>query len=97
MKESERFKFVDDLSFLEMIHLLSAGLASYNLRQHVPSNIETHNQILDSNKLKSKQHLELINDWTKKKKMKLNIKKTKNMIFNFSNKYKFTTNMTLES
>ena len=97
VKESERFKFVDDLSFLEIIHLLSAGLASYNLRHHVPSNIELHNQILDSSKLKTKQHLELINDWTKKKKMKLNIKKTKNMIFNFSRKYKFTTNMTLEN
>ena len=82
---------------MEIIHLLSAGLASYNLRHHVPSNIELHNQILDSSKLKTKQHLELINDWTKKKKMKLNIKKTKNMIFNFSRKYKFTTNMTLEN
>ena len=42
-------------------------------------------------------NLTKICDWTKKKKMKLNIKKTKNMIFNFSRKYKFTTNMTLEN
>ena len=78
INESERFKFVDDLTFLEIINLLNAGLASYNLKQHVPSHIPTHNQILDSNQLKSKQHLEVINDWTKKKKMKLNIKRTKN-------------------
>ena len=59
---------VDDLTFLEIINLLNAGLASYNLKQHVPSHIENHNQILDSNKLKSKEHLEVINGWTKKKK-----------------------------
>ena len=97
INESERFKFVDDLTFLEIINLLNAGLASYNLKQQVPSHIATHNQILDSNQLKSKQHLEVINDWTKKKKMKLNLKKTKNMLFNFSRKFQFSTNMTLES
>ena len=97
INESERFKFVDDLSFLEIINLLNVGLASYNLKQHVPSQIATHNQIIDSNQLKSKQHLEVINCWTKKKKMQLNIKKTKNMIFNFSRKYQFCTNMKLES
>ena len=29
------------------------------------------------------------------KKMKLNVKKTKNMLFNFSKKYQFSTNLTL--
>ena len=28
--ESERFKFVDDLTFLEIIYLLNIGLATYN-------------------------------------------------------------------
>jgi hypothetical protein len=35
--ESVRFKFVDDLTFLEIIYLLNVGLATYNVRQHVPS------------------------------------------------------------
>ena len=43
--KSERFKFVDDLTFLEVIFFLNVGLATYNLRQHVPSDIPTHNQI----------------------------------------------------
>ena len=34
VSESDRFKFVDDLTFLEIIHLLS--IASYNVRAHVP-------------------------------------------------------------
>ena len=38
-----------------------------------------------------------INKWTKKKKMKLNPKKTKNMIFNFSKKHQFTTKLSVES
>ena len=43
----------------------------------MPSNIEVHNQIIPSKNLKSQQHLNLINDWTKKKKMKLNENKKK--------------------
>ena len=43
ISESDRFKFVDDLSFLEIIQLLSAGIATYNIRSHVPNNIPSHN------------------------------------------------------
>ena len=43
--------------------------------------------------LKSQSQLNLINEWTKAKKMKLNVKKTKNMIFNFSKKHQFTTKL----
>ena len=42
--------------------------------------------------LKSQKQLEKINEWTKRMKMKLNGKKTKNIIFNFSQKNQFTTN-----
>ena len=95
INESERFKFVDDLTFLEIIYLLNVGIATYNVRQHVPSNIPTHNQIIAPENLKSQQHLHAINNWTKKKKMKLNERKTKNMIFNFTNKFQFTTNLSV--
>ena len=39
VNENDRFKFVDDLTVLEIVDLLSVGLTSYNVRQHVPSNI----------------------------------------------------------
>ena len=97
ISESDRFKFVDDLTFLEIIHLLSVGLASYNLRAHVPSNIATHNQIIPAVNLKSQKQIEEINEWTKKMKMKLNGKKTKNIIFNFSQKKQFTTNLSVNN
>ena len=95
LDENLRFKFVDDLTFLEVIYLLNVGLATYNVRQHVPSNIPSHNQIISAENLESQKHLHVINEWTKKKQMKLNEKKTKNMIFNFTRKYQFTTNMSV--
>ena len=96
ISESDRFKFGDDLSFLEIIQLLSAGIATYNIKAHVPSHIPTHNQIIVANNLRSQDDLHVIEDWTKKQKMKLNIKKTKNMIFNFSKKFQFTTSLSVD-
>ena len=95
--EEDRFKFVDDLSFLEIIFLLSCGLASYNLHTHIPSDIPNHNQIIKKENLRSQKHLENINEWTKERKMKLNEKKTKNMIFNFSKDNQFTTKLNVNN
>ena len=97
ISESDRFKFVDDLTFLEIIYLINVGLASYNVKQHVPSDIPTHNQIIPAQHLKSQQYLDVIKEWTAKQKMKLNIKKTKNIIFNFSKKLQFTTKLSVDS
>merc|ERR1712055_523176 len=92
----DRFKFVDDLSFIEVIYLLNVGLASYNIQAHVPSDIPEHNQIIPNEHLESQKHLSKINEWTKAKKMKLNEKKTKNMVFNFSKK-QFVTKMVVNN
>jgi len=43
--------------------------------------------------LKTQEHLEKISDWTDSKKMKLNSSKTKNMIFNYSKNYQFSTDL----
>ena len=32
----DRFKFVDDLTILEIVNLLTIGLSSYNIKNHVP-------------------------------------------------------------
>jgi len=93
----ERFKFVDDLTIVEVIELLSIGLASYNVKKQVPSDIPTHNQVIEANNLKSQTYLKDLSDWTMKKKMVLNEKKTKNIMFNFTNKYQFTTKLTLNN
>ena len=73
--------------------MLNIGISSYNVRAHVPSDVASHNQIISSSNLKSQYQLEKINEWTNQKKMKLNIKKNKNMTFNFSRKYQFNTRL----
>ena len=47
--------------------------------------------------MKSQQHLNEINEWTDRQKMKLNVNKTKNVIFNFSKKYQFTTSLSVKN
>ena len=93
ISEEDRFKFVDDLSFLEIIYLLNIGLASYNFHSHISSEIPTHNQLIPGENLKSQEILDKISEWTRQQKMKLNERKTKNMIFNFSKNKQFITKM----
>lgn len=92
----EKFKFIDDLSVLEIINLISIGLASYNCHNHVPSDIGIDNLYLDAKNIKSQEYLTNIEEWTEKKQMKLNTEKTNYMIFNFSTKYQFNTRLKLE-
>ena len=55
-----------------------------------------NSQYIPSEHLKTKNYVEDINDWTEKHKMILNPKKTKNMIFNFSQSNQFTTDIKLK-
>ena len=95
--QKERFKFVDDLSILEIINLLTIGLASFNLKQQIPTDIPVHNQYIPANNLKSQDWLNQINSWTLGKQMMVNEKKTKCMIFNFTKNHKFTTRLTINN
>ena len=87
------FKFVDDKTTLEVINLISIGMASYNTRVNVQSNVLTSNLVISNDNLKTQEHLYKIRDWTKEKKMKLNVKK---MIFIFSKNHQFTTDLELD-
>ena len=89
----DRYKFVDDMTIMEKISLVNVGLATYNTKSHVPSHIADHNQFIPSEHLKSQKYMEDIKTWTDDNKMKLNEKKTKNMIFNFSTNKQFCTDI----
>ena len=91
----ERFKFIDDLSTLEIINLISIGLSCYNSKLQVPSDIAEHNQFIDSTKLKSQKYLESLSVWTDENLMKLNTKKSKFMTVNFTHNYQFNTRLSL--
>ena len=77
------------------MYLINVGLASYNIHQNVPAHIPVHNQFIPSENLLSEQYLKEISNWTNAKKMKLNERKTKNLVFNFSKKYQFATQLSL--
>ena len=74
---------------------MNVGLATFNVKTSVPSNIPAHNQFIPTEHLKTQKYLEDINSWADEHKMKLNSKKTKTMIFNFSTNKQFVTNITL--
>jgi hypothetical protein len=95
--EDDRFKFVDDLTCLEVVNLINIGLASHNFKQQVPNDIHTHGQIIPNSHLKSQSYLAQINQWTKNQEMIISESKTKCMIINFTNKFQFQTRLTLNN
>ena len=93
--QDERFKFVDDLSVLEIVNLLAVGLCSMNIKHQVPSDMLENNQFIPPENLKSQEYLNHINSWTQSQKMKINTSKTKTLIFNFTDNYQFRTRLNL--
>ena len=49
------FKYIDDVTILEIVNLLSIGLASNNAKLHVPSHIPAHTQFIAAKNLKSQE------------------------------------------
>ena len=95
VSEEDRYKYVDDLTILEIINLLTVGLSSFNIKSQVPNDIPNHNLYISPDNLRSQQFLDKINHWTTQQKMKINQKKTKTMLFNFTHNYQFMTRLVL--
>ena len=96
LSDDVKFKFIDDLSILDIVNLVSQGISSYNTRLHIPSHIADHNQFVSPSNLKSQQYLDKISSWTDNHLMKLNVQKSKYMTVNFTRKYQFSTELRLE-
>ena len=93
---AERFKFVDNLTILEVVNLLTVGITSFNIKQEVPSDINIHNQWIPPQNLKSQEWLDQIDDWTENQKILINTEKTKCMLFNFTDNFQFSTRLKLQ-
>ena len=63
-----RFKFVDDLTVLKKINLLTIGLSSFNSKASVPADIPSHNKYIPPEHLKSSEYIDAIQEWTQTKK-----------------------------
>ena len=98
LDEDDKFKFIDDLSILEIINLISQGLATYNFKFQVASDISIeHNQYLPQSNIKSQNYLDSLSNWTHSNLMKLNAEKSKFMVVNFTEKFQFNTRLSLEN
>ena len=68
----EKYKFVDDLSILEIINLLSICLCSYNMKAHAASDIKSDSTYIPPENLKLQIYLNRLSEWTDHQQMKLN-------------------------
>ena len=93
----KRFKWVDDVSILEIINLITIGLSSYNFKHHVASDIGVDQSYIPSENILTKNYVKKISQWTDENQMKLNGKKTKLMFINFTRNYQFSTRIHLEN
>ena len=94
--QEDRYKFVDDMSLLAMINLITCGISSYNFKNHIASDIATGDGYLPSENIQSQDHLNSVQKWTNERKMKLNKEKTKVIIFNYTLNYQFSTRLYIE-
>ena len=56
----DRFKFVDDLTILEIVNLLTIGISSFNMKHEVPND----NLYKPPENLKSQEYVNTLNTWT---------------------------------
>ena len=92
-----KYKWLDDLTVLEVVNLLTIGISSYNIKAHVASDIPVHNGFVASENLKIQENIHQIQAWTMEKLMKLNQKKSCGMIFNFTQNYQFTSRLSIDN
>ena len=96
IEDEDKYKFIDNLSVLDIINLVNQGISSYNFKSHVPSDISAvHNQFLPTSNFKSHKYLVNISEWTDQHLMKLNCDKSKYMVINFTDNFQFNSRLTI--
>ena len=90
------WKWVDDLTTIEIVDLITVGLSSYNFREHVASDIPMHGQFVAPENLKTQKYISTLDTWSTEHNIKLNKKKTTIMLINFTKKHQFSTRLKLK-
>ena len=68
--EDSGYKFVDDASMIEILHLLTIGMSSFYVKSQVPSDISVEKQFVHNSNLKTQKHMHSISEWTNCQEMK---------------------------
>ena len=89
------WKFIDDESYVEIVNLFQSGLASFNCKKQVPSDMSVNDMFLSSDNFHSQSYLDRINNWAVSNLKKLNSAKTRYMIVNFCQANQFQTRLTI--
>ena len=53
--EDSGYKFVDDASMIEILHLLTIGMSSFYVKSQVPSDISVEKQFVHNSNLKTQK------------------------------------------
>ena len=75
--EDSGFKFVDDVSMIELVNFMAIDMSSFNVKLQVPSDISVDKQYLHNWNFNTQSHLNTIIKWNELKQMKLNAEKNK--------------------
>ena len=97
IETDNKYRFIDDLTVLEIVDLLSLKIEKFDVQKSVPNDIPVHNNIVDPEELVTQANLNNLERWTDQKKMVLNSRKTKMMIINFSRNKQFTSRVKLNN
>ena len=93
VSSEDRYKWISDLSLIEIVNLVTVGVSSYRFQQHVASDIGIDQLYIQPQNILSQNILDNITKWTSDNQMMLNEDKTKYMIINFTKKYQFATRL----
>ena len=91
--EDMRFKYVDDLTVLELV-MLGSWLSEYNFKNHVASDIGIDEKFVSASNLQTQETLKTIANWTEQNLMQLNGQKSNYMVFSRSDT-EFATRLSL--
>ena len=94
ISKENRFKFVDDLSMLELI-ALGDILVNYDFQNHVASDIANDDLYLLPENFDMQSNLDKIAEWTHSNKMKINTNKSNYMFLTRSHE-KFSSRLTID-
>ena len=95
--EKDQYKFVDNLTVLEIINLINIGISSHNFKNQVPNDVPSHGQIIPNTNLRSQGYIEDISKWTKNQQILISEKRSKSMNANFTENFHFHTRLKLNN
>ena len=60
----DRWKWVDDLTTLAIVNMITVDLASYNFRQYLASDVPIHGQFVKPENLKTQMYINTLDTWS---------------------------------